>query len=115
MASGSSASDSHPDSQEFTFLYSPPDIAKELDNEENEKTQKGRKRKLDPANWKKKHIKTCGLRKNSPSLTITEDMECCLKKCLQSIDVSHLQRTRTNFESMLYEEQNIYLNGLLHR
>uniref|UniRef100_A0A1X7VRG2 Uncharacterized protein n=1 Tax=Amphimedon queenslandica TaxID=400682 RepID=A0A1X7VRG2_AMPQE len=78
MASASSASDSHMDSQEFTFLYSPPDIAKEVDIAENETTQKGRKRKLDPANRKKKHIKTCGLRKISPSLTITDDMECCL-------------------------------------
>ena len=71
MASGSSASDSH---QSLRFSI-------HLLILENEKTQKGRKRKLDPANWKKKHIKTCGLRKNSPSLTITEDMECCLTKC----------------------------------
>ena len=114
MAYGSSAGCAG-DSQEFAFLYSPPDIAKDLDIEENERTQKGRKRKLDHANWQKKYNKTCGLRKNSPSLTITEDMECCCKKCLQTFGVSHLQRTKTNFESMLYEEQNIYLNGLLHR
>ena len=42
-------------------------------------------------------------------------MECCRKRCLQKFNVSHLQRTRTSFESMMYEQQNIYLNGLLHR
>lgn len=101
--------------QEFRFLYSPPEIGTELEVEGNESTKKGRKRKLNPANWKKKHTKKSGLRKNSPSLTITNEMECCRKKCLQRFNVSHLQRIRTCFESMLYEEQNIYLNGLLHR
>ena len=54
MACGGSAGCAG-DSQEFAFLYSPSDIAKELDIKENERTQKGRKRKLDPANWQKKH------------------------------------------------------------
>lgn len=42
-------------------------------------------------------------------------MKCCKKKCLQKFGVSHLTKLRENFQTLLYNEQNIYLNGLLHR
>lgn len=100
--------------EEFHFLYA-PSVAAEVEVEENEKSEKGRKRKRNPDNWKKKHVKRHGLRKNSPSEMITNHMECCQKKCIQIFSVPHLQRMRKHFESMMYDEQNIYLNGLLHR
>ena len=103
------------DGQQAKFLYAPPDIGDEVEVEENDKSEKGRKRKRDPDKWKNKHVKSLGLRKNSPVVTITDEMECCRKKCLRLFSVSHMQRLRRSFESMMYEEQNIYLNGLLHR
>ena len=57
-------------------------------------------------------MKKPGLRKNSPYVTITEGMECCRKKCFQIFNVSHLQKNYNELRK--YEEQNIYLNGLLH-
>ena len=97
------------------FLYS-PEVAEETEvSKENEISRKERKRKLNPENLGKKHVKRPGLRRNSPSVTITDQMECCKKKCLQTISISRLQKIRSNFESLMYEEQNIYLNGLLHR
>ena len=60
-------------------------------------------------------MKRPGLRKNSPLVPITTSMKCCKKKCLQNISVSHLNNLRENFQTLVYDEQNIYLNGLLHR
>ena len=98
-------------SSDAKFLYVPPDVGDEIEvNEDVEKSSKGRKRTRNPDNWSKKHVKKPGVRKNS---TITEGMECCRKKFFQIFNVSHLQKIRMNFESMRYEEQNIYLNGTI--
>ena len=106
---GSPSSDANGDSN---FLYC-PDVAGEVEVSDEGRT--GRKRKLNPENWKKKHVKKPGLRKNSPSLMISNEMECCRKKCLQTFSSSHLSKVRKDFQELFYEEQNVYLNGLLWR
>ena len=58
--------------------------------------------------------KKAWIEKNSPLVALTATMTCCKKKCLQNISVSHLTKLRYTFQTLLYDEQNIYLNGLLH-
>ena len=82
---------------------------------EHEATQKGRKRLRNPDIWKKKHVKKPGLRKNAPCAAISSLPECCKKECLKKFPESHLTKLRTEFEQLYYEQQNIYLNGLLRR
>ena len=74
----------------------------------------GRKRTRNPAKWKAKHIRTPGLRKNAPQVDIST-FTCCKKKCTRTFTDSHLAKVRSDFEALYYEQQNIYLNGLLHR
>ena len=117
MADNSSA---HTDSQaESNFLYSPgvtSEVAHEVElSEEREQSRTGRKRQRNPNNWKIKHVKRPGLRKNSPLIVISGEMECCKKKCLQNFSVSHLEKVRSEFQGLFYESQNTYLHGLLHR
>ena len=65
--------------------------------------------------WTKKHIKRPGLRKNAPSVDISKPLNCCKKECLKSFPQNHLSKLRSHFEGLYYEQQNIYLSGLLHR
>ena len=75
----------------------------------------GRKRLRNPDDWTKKHVKKRGLRKNSPRTQLTEDMECCQKACLKQFSAAHLCKLREKFETLYYEEQNLYLVGLIGR
>ena len=77
--------------------------------------KKGRKRLRNPDEWTKKHVKKRGLRKNSPRAQLTEDMECCQKACLKQFSAPHLRNLREKFETLYYEEQNLYLVGLIGR
>ena len=63
-----------------------------------EETAAGRKRVQNPDNCKHKHVKRPGLRKNAPVL-----------------NSALLAKVRSDFEDMYYEQQNMYLNGLLRR
>ena len=60
-------------------------------------------------------MKKPGLRKNAPYLDISSLSECCKKRCIKRFSQSHLARIRSESEDLYYEQQNIYLNGLLHR
>ena len=68
-----------------------------------------------PENWKHKHVKKPGLRKNAPHSDISSLSGCCKKQCLTRFSKGHLAKIRSEFEDLYYEQQNIYLNGLLHR
>ena len=104
--------------KQFSFLYLPQEeVANEIELHEKDNNDKciGRKWKRNPDSWKVKHVKRPGLRKNSPLVPITASTTCCKKKCLHNISVSHLTNLRENFQTLVYDEQNVYLNGLLHR
>ena len=77
--------------------------------EETEQGSKGRKRQ------RKNQVKRLGLRKNTPAVAITNHMECCKKKCLQKFTPEHLTQVRSTFLGLTYDQQNISLDGLLHR
>ena len=103
---------------DFSFLYLPQEeIANEIELHEEDGQDRctGRKRKRNPDSWKVKHVKRPGLRKNSPLVPITASIKCCKKKCLQNISITHLTNLRESFQTLMYDEQNVYLNGLLHR
>ncbi len=87
--------------------------AAELSGEAN--SVQGRKRKRNPENWKVKHVKKKGLRKNAPRKDISSLENCCKRECLKNFPIHHLEKIRSEFEELLYEEQNLYLNGLLRR
>ena len=40
---------------------------------------------------------------------------CCTKECLKRFSESYLAKIRSQFEALYYEQQNIYLSGLLCR
>ena len=83
MEEGASASGSSNNS-DFTFLYCGPDIGSTVEVPEKQEASKiGRKRVRNTENWKVKHAKKPGLRKNSPRLQLTELTDCCQKKCVQ--------------------------------
>ena len=84
------------------------------EDQDQDSSCNGKKRQRNPDNWSKKHQKRSGLRKNAPLIEISSDMSCCKKKCLQRFSTSHLQNVRSSFQDLFYEQQNIYLNGLLH-
>lgn len=42
-------------------------------------------------------------------------MECCKKKCLRKFSPEHLTQVRSTFLGLTYDQQNISLDGLLHR
>ena len=95
-----------------TFLYLPCEVpvGKEVQVSEEGRS---RKRQRNPENWKK-HFKRSGVRKNAPTVAITNQMECCKKKCLQKFSPARLMQVRSNFQSLTYDQQNISLDGLLH-
>ena len=70
-----------------------------------------------PENWKHKHVKKPGLRKNAPHSDISSLLRRCKKQCLTRFSKGHLAKIRSEFEDLYYEQQNIilYLKGLLHR
>lgn len=82
---------------------------------EHEETHRGRKRQRNPNAWRKKHVKKPGLRKNAPCEAVSSQSKCCKKQCLRKFADSHLIKLRTEFAALYYEQQNAYLNGLLHR
>ena len=112
-------------SELFSLLYLPTkesDLVEEVevpmeseDQQSTEATKTSRKRKRDPLNWKVKHVKKLGPRKNAPLVELTPRVKCCKKNCLQDFSVSHMTKLRNDFQALSYGEQNIYLNGLLHR
>ena len=116
MAEKSADSDANPvESSEFNLLYSPSvghDI--EVSEEPEQSSTKGRKRTRNPENWKKKYMKRPGLRKNAPIVVLSEKTECCKKNCIQKFGIDHLKKLRSAFQELFYDQQNIYLNGLLH-
>ena len=69
----------------------------------------GRKRTRNPDKWKSKYARKTGLRKNSPRIELSQETECCHKKCLKQFSTDHLKRLREKFESLYYNEQNLYL------
>ena len=79
--------------------------------------QRGRKRVRNPSSWKKKHVKKRGLRQNAPKVTIDVIVEkrCCKKVCVQQFTTKHLASLRQHFGTMTYDEQNLYLTGLMIR
>ena len=122
-----SSDDEHEDEKadkQFNFLYCPNEevgneVVKLVTATEKQDnlgtTSRGRIRKRNPDAWKvMKHVKKPGLRKNSPLVALTVTMKCCKKKCLQSISLSHITKLRYTFQTLLYDEQSICLNGLLH-
>lgn len=117
MAEGNTSPPRTSEQSDFSFLYSPTVGHVEEVAAEQETGTTGRKRVRNPDKWTKKHVKRPGLRKNSPRLQISDlsETDCCRKKCLQQFSPSHLSKVRDEFESMYYEEQNIYLNGILKR
>ena len=78
---------------------------------EEEEPRKGRKRTRNPDAWAKKHVKKPGLRKNAPCSVISG---CCKRECLKKFPESHLAELRSDFGKLYYEQQTLYLNGLLH-
>ena len=103
------------DGPDFTFLYS-PDVGASVEvPADHEESRKGRKRVQNPDNWKHKHVKKPGLRKNAPCTDIYSLSTCCKKQCLTVLSKSHLAKVRSDFEDMYYEQHYMYLNGLLRR
>ena len=80
-------------------------------NNRQSKERKGCRRTRNPDQWHSEHIKKRGLRINAPC----EITSCYKKKCLQSFSVEHLQKLKNDFQQLYYDQQNIYLCGLLHR
>ena len=62
------------------FLYLPPEvpIGKEVSSVRRIKVEKVEQRQHNPENWKKKHFKWSVVRKNAPTVAITNKMECCI-------------------------------------
>lgn len=82
------------------------------DEQEQSTTRRGRKRIKRDVIHKKK-----GLRKNAPEISIEEilDKNCCKKKCLSKFSQAHLISIREHFNCITYDEQNLYLVGLVTR
>lgn len=79
--------------------------------------QRGRKRVRNPDGWKKRHVKRRGLRSNAPQLS-TDDLvgkTCCKNSCIQHLSTEHLTSLRQHFTTLTYDEQNLYLTGLMIR
>ena len=41
--------------------------------------------------------------------------ECCKKACVQQLSAEHLSSLRQHFAALTYDEQNLYLTGLMIR
>ena len=99
----------------LNFLYSAETVELCEGESEPQILGKGRKRTRNPDNWKAKHVKKPGLRKNAPRTEISCSTNCCKKECLKKFSTEHLEKIRKEFEELLYDQQNLYLNGLLQR
>ena len=68
----------------------------------------GRKCVRKPDSWEKKHVKKKGLRQNAPQVSIESmaEQSCCRRACMQH---------RQHFSTLVYDEQNLYLTGLMIR
>ena len=82
--------------------------------------RRGRKRVKDPDNWKKKHKgKKTGLRENAPAISIDDikgkNNYCCTKLCVAQLSANHLLSLRQHFGTLMYDEQNLFLSGLIVR
>ena len=112
-AAESPESISRQDGSEFSFLY-PPEVGPSVEvPADHEESRKGRKRTTYPDSWKHKHVKKPWLRKNAPHPDICSLTVCCRKQCLTLFAKDHLAKIRGEFQDLYYEQQNIYLNGLL--
>ena len=83
------------------------------DEQEQSTTQRGRKRtRRDDVKCKKR-----GLRKNAPETSIEEILSknCCKKACVSKFSQDHLVSIREHFNHLTYDEQNLYLTGLVTR
>ena len=83
------------------------------DEQEQTTTRRGRKRiRKDDVRCKKK-----GLRKNAPETNIGEVLEktCCKKVCVSKFSQDHLVSIREHFNCLTYDEQNLYLTGMITR
>lgn len=62
-------------------------------------------------------VKKKGLRKNAPNTSIDDIIEiaCCKKLCLTKFSKTTLHQIRDRFSSIAYDEQNVYLMGLIIR
>lgn len=76
-------------------------------SEDQEQSRRGRKRRCNPEKWTKKPTKRPGLRKNSPLPVINSEAACCKKKCPHEFTSSHLNKLRSEFRFLFYEQQNI--------
>ena len=113
------------ESAAHTLTYDPMQVEEGEDNqvhvsgdESTERaTQHGRKRVRNPDSWKQKHVKKKGLRRNAPQMTIDVMMgkECCKKACVQQLSAEHLLSLRQHFAALTYDQQNLYLTGLMIR
>ena len=74
---------------------------------------RGRKCVRNPELWTKKHLKKRGLRQNAPQVAIDVVVEkrCCKKSWYKEF----LQNTLHHFSTLTYDEQNLYLTGLMIR
>ena len=82
-----------------------------------EAPRRGRKRVRNPDSWKSKHVKKKGLRQNAPQVSVDDlvGTQCCKKMCLQCFPMEHLVTLRQQFANLTYDEQNLYLTGLMIR
>ena len=67
-------------------------------SEDQETSRIGRNRQRSPNDWKTKHVKHQGVRKNSILIIIWNQTECCKKKCLHSFSTLHLDKVRSEFK-----------------
>ena len=108
--------------------YDPMQVEEALDDEltvsddepeeaDTQAPQRGRKRVRNPDSWEKKHVKKRGLRQNAPQVTIDVMVEkrCCKRGCVQQVSTEHLASLRQHFSTLTYDEQNLYLTGLMIR
>lgn len=74
----------------------------------------------DPGRLKigKKHKgRKAGLRENAPAISIEniKSKKCCQKSCIAQFSSEHLLSLRQHFNTLIYDEQNLFLSGLLER
>lgn len=81
-----------------------------------EREKRGRKRKRNPENWKKKYFKKCGPRKNRPHADLSALTKCCQKNCLEKFTAAHLRKLRESFDAFTtHRDETQYLCGLIMR
>ena len=77
--------------------------------------QRGRKQVRNPDSWKSKHVKKKGLRQNASQVSIDDlvGTQCRKKTYLQCFPMEHLVTLQQQFANLTYDEQNLYLTGLM--